>query len=166
MRKQNKNKKSGAGFTLIELLVVIAIIALLSAIALIAFESAQQKGRDAKRLADMTQMSTAMQLYFSTNKGYPSSVGGIPLPLVPTVASSLPSAPQPPDGGCQFVSYPSPVPAGNNGNQYYYYASGTAYLGVDGTTLVYPDFGYYFCLGNLTGNFPPGMHIVSPEGVR
>jgi len=165
MRDKNKTIiKNQAGFTLIELLVVIAIIALLSSIALIALMSARQKSRDAKRLSDMVQMSTAMELYFSTNKGYPSGPGGIPSPLVPTVASTLPKDPQPPDGGCELISYPAPVPAGNNGNQYYYYASGTSYLN-NGIT-VYPDYAYYFCLGNQTGNLPAGQHIVTPKGLR
>jgi|SRR6266404_1757061 len=168
MRNQNKifqtNRQSG--FTLIELLVVIAIIALLSSVALIAFTSARQKSRDARRLADMTQMNTGLELYFATNKGYPSGPNGAPSPLVPSFASSLPSDPRPADGGCEIVNYPSPVPAGNTGLNYYYYPSGTTYLATDGVTLVYPDYGYYFCLGNSTGVFSPGTHIVTPKGVK
>jgi prepilin-type N-terminal cleavage/methylation domain-containing protein len=165
LKKSIKNSsKNGAGFTLIELLVVIAIIALLTSIALIAFMSARQKARDAKRLADMTQMNTGLELYFATNKGYPSSSTGIPSPLVPNFASSLPSAPQPADGSCGSVLYISP--GQGNGSTYYYYPSGTAYLGSDGATLVYPDYAYYFCLGNQTGNFSSGLHILTPEGVK
>jgi prepilin-type N-terminal cleavage/methylation domain-containing protein len=168
MRYKNKSFQSETdkGFTLIELLVVIAIIALLTSIALIAFMSARQKSRDAKRLSDMTQMNTGLELYFSTFRGYPSSSSGAPNPLVPSFASSLPSAPQPADGGCGAVTYGSPVPAGTYGSSYYYYPSGTAYLGSDGSTMVYPDYDYYFCLGNQTGNFPAGTHILTPEGVR
>ena len=58
MRHKNKTD----GFSLLELMVVIAIIALLTSIALIAFMSARQKSRDAKRLADMTQMNSALEL--------------------------------------------------------------------------------------------------------
>jgi prepilin-type N-terminal cleavage/methylation domain-containing protein len=160
---------SEKGFTLIELLVVIAIIGLLSSIALIAFASAQQKSRDAKRISDVAQMSNAFELYFSTFKGYPSSTNGMPSPgtLVPNIASSLPSAPQPADGSCGQILYPSPVPGGTYASQYYYYPSGTPFLASDNVTMVYPDYAYYFCLGNQTGNFAPGMHILSPdEGVQ
>jgi prepilin-type N-terminal cleavage/methylation domain-containing protein len=160
---RNKNK----GFTLIELLVVIAIIALLASIALIAYTSAQQKSRDAKRLADMAQMNTGLELYFADFRGYPSSTTGIPQALVPNYASTLPKAPMPPDGNCAGAAYSSPpLPANTLESSYYYYPSGTAYLGADGTTTVYPDYAYYFCLGNQTGVFAPGVHILTPEGVR
>ncbi len=165
---KNKKQLNNPGFTLIELLVVIAIIALLSSIALIGFLSARQKSRDAKRLADMTQMNTALELYYSYNRGYPSSpIPGIPGGVVPTYAASLPSSPLPADGTCGTMTYnafDSVAPAGVSGTVYYYYPSGTTYI-INGITL-YPDFSYYFCLGNQTGNFSGGMHKVNPKGVR
>ncbi len=164
--KKTQPVKSGAGFTLIELLVVIAIIALLTSIALIAFMSARQKARDAKRLSDMTQMNTGLELYFATYRGYPSSSTGLPSPLIPNFASSLPSAPQPADGSCGSITYGAPVPAGTYGYTYYYYPSGTSYLSSDGSSTVYPDYAYYFCLGNQTGNFSAGSHILTPEGMK
>lgn len=163
---KRQSVKTGVGFTLIELMVVIAIIALLTSIALIALMSARQKSRDAKRLSDMTQMNTGLELYFATFRGYPSSSSGIPSALVPSYTSSLPRAPQPADGGCGSITYSPPVPAGTYGSGYYYYPSGTAYLGSDGITPVYPSYSYYFCLGNQTGNFSPGAHMLTPQGVR
>jgi len=174
MRHKNKAQGSASasaerdGFTLIELLVVIAIIALLTSIALIAFMSARQKSRDAKRISDMTQMNNALELYFANNKGYPSAPSGIPTALVTGgIANSLPSAPQPADGVCPTVVYPQPpLPSTVYGTDYYYLPSGTSYLGPDGITQVYPDYGYYFCLGNQTGNFAPGMHVLTPKGLQ
>lgn len=54
-------------FTLVELLVVISIIALLSTVAVAATSSARSKARDIKRLADLKQIKTAIDLYLETN---------------------------------------------------------------------------------------------------
>jgi prepilin-type N-terminal cleavage/methylation domain-containing protein len=170
MGYKNKTLKSNKqGFTLIELLVVIAIIALLSSVALIAFMSARQKSRDAKRVGDMTQMATGMELYFNTQKGYPSAPSGIPTALKPNYASTLPASPLPADGGCDLIDYHSinaSIPASTFASQYYYFPSGTVYIGFDGVSQVYPDYVYYFCLGNLTGNLSAGVHQVTPRGLR
>lgn len=63
------NKK---GFTLIELLIVIAIIGLLSTLAVVALGSARVKARDSKRLADLKQLQTALELYYTDQNAYPS----------------------------------------------------------------------------------------------
>lgn len=166
-----KKTESNSGFTLIELLVVIAIIALLASIAMIALVSARQKSRDVKRLSDMTQMNTALELYHSYNKGYPSSTAGIPQSLSPTFLSSIPRAPTPEDGVCDNLFHTSDnctakdaSCAGVAQNTYYYVPSGTSAV-INGVT-VYPDYEYFFCLGQTTGSFPPGPKILTPRGVR
>jgi len=71
-----KNSKKSKGFTLIELLVVIAIIGILSSVVLASLNSARKKARDARRLADIKQIQTALDLYFdASNSEYPS--GGV-----------------------------------------------------------------------------------------
>ncbi|MFA6428608.1 MAG: prepilin-type N-terminal cleavage/methylation domain-containing protein [Candidatus Buchananbacteria bacterium] len=77
------------GFTLIELLVVIAIIGLLSTLAVISLNSARQKSRDARRLSDIKQVQTALELYYTDNNSYPATVTsggtiGTYMTLVPT----------------------------------------------------------------------------------
>lgn len=60
------------GFTLIELLVVIAIIGFLVVLAMVSMDNAKQKARDARRLADMKQMTTALDLYYDYNETFPA----------------------------------------------------------------------------------------------
>jgi|SRR3989338_705624 len=70
------NKK---GFTLIELLVVIAIIGLLSTLAVVALSSARLKARDSKRLSDLKQIQTALELYYTDKSEYPTEATAVTL---------------------------------------------------------------------------------------
>ena len=76
------------GFTLIEILIVVAIISILSSIVLIGLGPTQRVGRDARRLADLRQVQTALGLYFNKCGYYPG------------VAQPNP----PPCGGFQAIS--------------------------------------------------------------
>jgi type II secretion system protein G len=60
------------GFTLIELLVVVAIIGILATVVLSSLSSARERARDAKRLADVKTIQTALEMYANDNGGeYP-----------------------------------------------------------------------------------------------
>jgi len=63
------------GFTLIELLVVIAIIAILSSTVLASLRTARSKARDARRMSDVRQLRSALELYYDKNGSYPSTAG-------------------------------------------------------------------------------------------
>ena len=65
------SSKFRRGFTLIELLVVIAIIGILSTLAVVALNSARQRSRDAKRVSDIRQVQTAIELGYSETGNYP-----------------------------------------------------------------------------------------------
>ncbi len=65
------NKRQG--FTLIELLAVIAIIGLLATLSFAALKNASLKARNTKRLSNIKQYITAMQLYYSDYGGYPTT---------------------------------------------------------------------------------------------
>jgi len=143
------NKK---GFTLIELLVVIAIIGLLSTLSILALNQARARARDAKRIADVKQIQTALEMYYNDVGDYPatgsitagasisSSAGGIYLRLIP-------APPTPVDGSA--CPGPSEYPYTYSGSQ----ASTASY------TIEY-------CLGatvnNVTGNT---LQTASPSGI-
>ncbi len=73
-----KNMSRNKGFTLIELLVVIAIIGILSSVVLASLNSARQKSRDARRIADLKQLQLALELYADSNSGqYPATLAAL-----------------------------------------------------------------------------------------
>lgn len=66
-------KKGLRGFTLIELLVVIAIIGLLSTAIMGPVQTGLKKGRDTRKISDITQVQGALLQYAGDNNGqYPS----------------------------------------------------------------------------------------------
>ena len=71
----NKTKK---GFTLIELLVVIAIIGILASVVLASLNSARQKSRDTRRIADVKQIQVALEMFFDANQSYPVALSELP----------------------------------------------------------------------------------------
>jgi len=72
---KTKNLKLNKGFTLIELLVVIAIIGILATLVIVNLALARTKARDAKRVADLKQIQTALEMYFDDNSKYPQDTG-------------------------------------------------------------------------------------------
>ncbi len=83
------SSKGAKGFTLIELLVVIAIIGILSSIVLASLNTARQKSRDARRVADLKQVQLAMQLYYDASSTYPTAL----VDLTPTYIATVPTDP-------------------------------------------------------------------------
>lgn len=81
----NKQRK---GFTLIELLVVIAIIALLSTLAVVALNNAREKSRDAKRVSDVKQIQTALELFYADQGQYPTGTTTAIGPSTPADAAT------------------------------------------------------------------------------
>lgn len=63
------------GFTLIELLVVISIIGTLAALIVNNLSDARGRARDASKKQDMTQLKTALRLYYNDYQGYPTGNG-------------------------------------------------------------------------------------------
>ncbi|MEI7451622.1 MAG: choice-of-anchor tandem repeat GloVer-containing protein [Candidatus Falkowbacteria bacterium] len=147
MHRKNKN----LGFTLIELLVVIAIIGILATIAVVALQNARAKARDARRVADVKQMQTALELFFNDKQRYPSSdefsVGSIfstSTQGTTTYMSIVPTPPTPADGICASVVNKSYVYSpSSDGNSY---------------TISY-------CLGGNISAVTAGNHCATPAGI-
>lgn len=57
------------------MLVVIAIIGLLASVIMVSLSSARSRARDTKRIADIEQLSKALEIYYSLNGSYPLSGG-------------------------------------------------------------------------------------------
>ncbi len=109
------------GFTLIELLVVIAIIGLLSTLAVVALGSARVKARDAKRMSDLKQVQTALELYYTDQNSYPSG----PATLGGTSAACL-NASGWTTTGCSSP-YMAEVPSDPSSGSYVYTATTGSY---------------------------------------
>lgn len=174
MKKNLSTSSRQRGFTLIELLVVIAIIGLLSTLAVVALNSARAKSRDAKRIADVKQMQTALELYFNDAGSYPVDATAITLGGTDTKVLCYGTAT---DGADGFV--PTGLPGAGGCD-----TGATTYMGLvpaaptppDGTTCTDTnDYTYTsangstytltFCLGGQTGGLGAGNVIASPEGI-
>ena len=107
-----ERSRKGAGFTLVELLVVIAIIGILSAIILASMSGARSKGRDAKRVADIKQLTLALQLYYDGASKYPSGSGTVASTLGALVPSYLPVMPTDPQASAGKAYGYIALPAG------------------------------------------------------
>lgn len=81
--------KALRGFTLIELLVVIAIIGLLSTVIAAPITEARKKGRDAKKIADLRSVVTAIGIYSDDSGGqYPGDLGVLVPRYLPTMPAN------------------------------------------------------------------------------
>lgn len=92
------NIRSRKGFTLTEILVVVSIIGILTAVIIGGVTSTRSKARDTRRVADMKQISEAIENYFSSCYSYPSELTDLESSSSCTeyipVLNSLPHDPQ------------------------------------------------------------------------
>jgi type II secretion system protein G len=146
--------KKAKGFTLIELLVVIAIIGLLSTLAVVALNNARQKSRDAKRVSDIKQVSTALELYYADNNGYPTAATAVTLGDANHLCFDEDGFVAACDaGGTTYMGLVpnNPTPGG----------ASYAYTSADGST-----YSITFTLEGTTGGLGAGAHTASPSGIN
>ncbi len=176
---RNKNQQ---GFTLIELLVVIAIIGLLASVVLLALNSARQKSRDAKRVADIRQIQSGLELYFNDCNAYPAT------------AALTGASPANNIGGGKLMQGTASAGTCSGGG---FVTQATATVGsvyiqqlpfaptpLDGTSLgsfpctatnaayaytsasPFATYALTFCLGAATGGLTAGAHTASDGGIN
>ena len=143
-------EKKESGFTLIELLVVVAIIGMLTSIFAVSFSNSRKKSRDNKRLADMVQMKTGLDIYYSTGIGYPDTA-------VWNAAQASGS-----DLICDSVISMRLINDVSPGFSYQYSAGGDSTAGCGGT--VWSTFKIRFETEGETDIGPAGTYYMSPVG--
>ena len=132
------------GFTLIELLVVIAIIGILATFVVASFTSAQQRGRDSRRKADLDALKKALALAKQDSAGasyYPFCTN----PLIPCGFEVGGTTPNLTAGTTPYIRAIPPDPGGGTCGASYAY-----YTGPPGcrTTNTCTDFRILACLEN------------------
>lgn len=159
------------GFTLIELLVVVAVIGLLASIAVVALQNTRAEARDTKRIADMRQIYTALEIYNEQYGEYPPNTGhglnncGGPPPMG-WIHSGYAGfgenfLPELADEGLMTKVSVDPIPKEESGIPDYcygYFRYGPGYAGCDDTR------GNFFVLiiKDLESWDGPGQHPTSP----
>lgn len=140
IKKNNFEKK---GFTLIELLVVIAIIGILSTLAVTSLHGARARARDAKRITDIRQVQTALELHFNDAGFYPADlIAGGTIDFGSNVYMyNVPAGPTPVDGNCATSSY-----------SYDQVGGGSSYF-------------IEFCLGGNVSDLSAGLKCAFPGGI-
>lgn len=152
------------GFTLIELLVVIAIIGVLSTLAVYSTNIARQKSRDAKRITDISQTQTALELYFADKDTYP--VVAAPAVLGASSAAMLSGGGFTAAGSGSGATYMGQVPANitPGGADYSYYSTNAD--GSACTSSACVNYIINFTLEGPTGRLLPGNHTANSAGIQ
>ncbi len=119
-----------------------------------ALSTARAKSRDAKRLADIRQMASALELYANENNGgYPEGQNGVPIDISPKFIGVMPTAPTPTDGNCTDYF-----------NTYWYTPTGKANTKNGKTT--YPDYQLTFCVGDTVSGYSAGIGKLTRMGIE
>ena len=139
------------GFTLIELLVVIAIIGLLASVVVVATGNARLKSRDAKRLSDLQQVKSGLDIYYNLGSGYPSTAAWN---AAQTAQGQLSCS-----GQASLKVPQDPLNPNNSAYSYTYTQEANATSGCGGS--VYSDYEIQFQTEGATSIGPVGTYWLS-----
>lgn len=154
--------RNSRGFTLVELLVVISIIGVLSTLAVFGLNSARSKSRDSKRVTDIKEIQTALELYYADFNGYPPEPTEVVLGTTDYASlcstgfdtsincagstvymQRIPLSQTPLDGTCSETM-----------NNYKYLSASEA------------NYSLRFCLGGRVGGLEAGEHTADGNGIQ
>lgn len=138
--RPNIGKANVLGFTLIEILIVISIIGLLASVVLVGLGGFRSRGRDTRRITDLTSLQNGLEVYYARNNNYPDS-----LSQLISVTYGITKLPKDP---------------GNNSDYYYGYNSDrqryvvAAKLEADSGDVIYNN-SHEIEISGFSGNPPP-----------
>jgi type II secretion system protein G len=150
----HKFTKHRRGFTLIELLVVISIISLLSTLAVVSLNSTRAKSRDAKRVTDIKQIQTALELYYSSANAYPGNATASILGVATNTTACLGSSGFATGTASCGSVYMGQVPRDPGANSYSY------------TRPSASSYQIVFTLETPTGTLTSGAHTANEAGIN
>jgi prepilin-type N-terminal cleavage/methylation domain-containing protein len=148
-------KQPLTGFTLIELLVVVAIIGLLASVVMVSLGNARLKSRDARRLADIQQIKSGLDIYYNMGSGYPDDASWT---AAQTSQGQLSCSGQ---SALKVPNDPSSLTGG--AAVYTYTAGGNSSSGCGGT--VYSNYKIQFQTEGASSLGGAGTYFLSPNGI-
>ena len=152
------------GFTLPELLTVVAIIGTLSSIGVVSYDSVRANSRDVKRVSDLKQVQSALELFFENHSYYPGdsftgsegTIIGLPQTRFLTDSGFRPQE----DGILYMIVPKNPEP---NGSPYVYRSMDRA--GNDCDAERCDAYAILFTLEKGQGSYLAGAHALTPTGI-
>ena len=151
-------KQNTKGFTLIELLVVIAIIGILSTLAVVSLSSARARARDSRRIADIRNIQSALELYFTDNSVYPGPNGPTDISAAAGATYNLCTTDDWSTTACAAGTILISVPPEASSGDVYNYTRKNAGSGTNN------DYSIYFTLEGTAGNIT-GNGCATPSGI-
>ncbi len=147
----NSKGKKSIGLIIVAIIIgAIFFIGLIASVVLVSLNSARAKSRDAKRMADIRQIMTGLELVYNDYDTYPEALNN---EMTSKYITPVPVAPTPADGEC------------GNDNEYTYTPLELE-LNEAGNYYSYRSYNLTFCLGEATANFGPGKHTATPQGIN